>query len=627
MSEAPLDVLLNHLKRTRGFDFTGYKRSSLERRIAKRMGEVGTPDYIAYVDRLEVDPDEFAALFDTLLINVTGFYRDPQTWDYLAEEIVPKLLADTADAGSIRVWCAGCATGEETYTLAILLAEALGERAFSDRVKIYATDADDDALMQARAAVYSAKQVEAVPPDLLARYFERVDERFAFRKDVRRAVIFGRNDLVQDAPISRIDLLTCRNTLMYFNAETQSRVLERFNFALNPWGYLLLGRSEMLITHADLFRPVDLKRRVFSKVVSASLRDRLMNVQREPGAHGTAAQLDPGIAELAFDVAPVAQLVIDAEGKLATANDHARALFGIALSDAGRPLKDLEVSYRPVDLRSNLELALAERRTVVIPGVNAVMPSGHVRDLEVHVTPLVGGDVVLGATVWYQDITGERRLQDELEISKRELDTAYEELRATVEELETTNEELQSTNEELETTNEELQSTNEELETMNQELESTNQELGTMNEEMRRRSSDVDEVNAFLETILTSLGVGVVVLDGEQTVRVWNASATELWGLRADEAEGRHFLGLDIGLPLDDAKAALRSVVLDGSDRAEVTLDAIDRRGRPIRCHLTVLPLGGAGPGPTGAIVLMDEAGHDRDGVAAAPLDGDGRRS
>jgi two-component system, chemotaxis family, CheB/CheR fusion protein len=621
MIDAPLDVLLNHLKRTRGFDFTGYKRSSLERRIAKRMTQVGTSDYIEYVDRLEVDPDEFAALFDTLLINVTGFYRDPQTWDYLAEEIIPKLLADTGDASSVRVWCAGCATGEETYTLAIALAEALGEREFSERVKIYATDADENALVQARAAIYSAKQVEAVPPELLERYFERIDERFAFRRDLRRVVIFGRNDLVQDAPISRIDLLACRNTLMYFNAETQSRVLQRFNFALNPWGYLLLGKSEMLITHTDLFRPVDLKRRVFTKVVSASLRDRLMNVQREPGARGLPAQLDPGTAERAFDVAPVAQLVVDAEGRLATANDQARALFGIALSDAGRPLKDLEVSYRPVDLRSNLDLALAERRAVVIPGVNAVMPSGHARDLEVHVTPLVSGDEIVGATVWYEDLTGQRRLQDELDISKRELDTAYEELRATVEELETTNEELQSTNEELETTNEELQSTNEELETMNQELESTNQELGTMNEEMRRRSSDVDEVNAFLETILTSLGVGVVVLDGEQTVRIWNASATELWGLRADEAEGRHFLGLDIGLPLDGAKAALRSVMAAGGERAEVTLDAIDRRGRPIRCQLTFMPLDGDGRGPTGAIVLMDEVGRDRDGVAAAPSD------
>jgi two-component system CheB/CheR fusion protein len=157
---------------------------------------------------------------------------------------------------------------------------------------------------------------------------------------------------------------------------------------------------------------------------------------------------------------------------------------------------------------------------------------------------------------------------------------------------------------------------------MNQELESTNQELGTMNEEMRRRSSDIDEVNAFLETILTSLGVGVVVLDGEQTVRIWNASATELWGLRADEAEGRHFLGLDIGLPLDGAKAALRSVVRDGRERAEVTLDATDRRGRPIRCHLTFLPLVGDGPGSTGAIVLMDDAGRDGDGVAPAPSDG-----
>jgi two-component system CheB/CheR fusion protein len=622
MSEAPLDVLLNHLKRTRGFDFTGYKRSSLQRRIAKRMAQVGTSDYVGYVDRLEVDPDEFGALFDTLLINVTGFYRDPQTWDYLAEEIVPRLLADTAEAGAIRIWCAGCATGEETYTLAIVLAEALGERAFMDRVKIYATDADDDALVQARAALYSAKQVEAVPPELLERYFERADEDFAFRRDLRRVVIFGRNDLVQDAPISRIDLLACRNTLMYFNAETQSRVLERFNFALNPWGYLLLGKSEMLITHADLFRPVDLRRRVFSKVISTSLRDRLMNVQRDPVARGIRAQLDPGTAERAFGVAPVAQLIVDAEGRLATANDKARALFGIALSDAGRPLKDLEVSYRPVDLRSNLDLALAERRTVVMPGVNAVMPSGHARDLEVHVTPLVSGDEIIGATVWYEDLTGQRRLQDELDISKRELDTAYEELRATVEELETTNEELQSTNEELETTNEELQSTNEELETMNQELESTNQELGTMNEEMRRRSSDVDEVNAFLETILTSLGVGVVVLDGEQTVRIWNASATELWGLRADEAEGRHFLGLDIGLPLDGAKAALRSVVRDGRERAEVTLDATDRRGRPIRCHLTFLPLGGDGAGSTGAIVLMDEAARDGDGLAAAPTAG-----
>ncbi|MDX6714228.1 MAG: two-component system, chemotaxis family, CheB/CheR fusion protein, partial [Baekduia sp.] len=407
-AETTIDGLLQFVKRHRGFDFTGYKRSSLERRIGKRMQQVGSRDPAEYQDFLEVHPDEFAELFNTILINVTAFFRDASLWDHLRAEVLPALLSARAPDAPIRVWCAGCASGEEPYTVAMVLSELLGDATYCERVKIYATDVDEDALQTARQASYTAKQVEAIPAEALDRCFALAEGRYVFRPDLRRTVIFGRNDLVQDAPISRIDLLTCRNTLMYFNAETQSRVLERFNFALNPWGYLLLGRSEMLITHADLFRPIDLKRRVFSKVVSASLRDRLMNVQREPGAHGIAAQLDPGIAELAFDVAPVAQLVIDAEGKLATANDHARALFGIALSDAGHPLKDLEVSYRPVDLRSNLELALAERRTVVIPGVNAVMPSGHVRDLEVHVTPLVGGDVVLGATVWYQDITGER---------------------------------------------------------------------------------------------------------------------------------------------------------------------------------------------------------------------------
>jgi chemotaxis methyl-accepting protein methylase len=273
---AALDVLLDYLKRTRGFDFTGYKRSSLERRIEKRMHEVEMGSYQEYLDYLEVQSDEFAFLFNTILINVTGFFRDAAAWDYLATEVIPRLLEAANNDRPLRFWCAGCSSGEETYTMAMVLAEALGEQQYLERVKIYATDVDEEALTEARHATYPAKAVEAVPPPLLERYFERVEQRYAFRKELRRTVIFGRNDLVQDAPISRIDLLTCRNTLMYFNAETQASILGRFHFSLNNGGYLYLGKSEMLITHADLFKPVDLKRRVFAKVARPTLRDRLL---------------------------------------------------------------------------------------------------------------------------------------------------------------------------------------------------------------------------------------------------------------------------------------------------------------------------------------------------------------
>ncbi len=499
-SPSPLDQLLDHLKLERGFDFTGYKRATLERRIAKRMDEVGVDDHVAYRDHLEVNPDEFAQLFNTILINVTSFFRDSAVWEHLAEQTIPALLDALGDDGPVRVWCAGCSSGEETYTVAMLLCEALGERAFLERIKIYATDVDDEALVQARAALYSDKDVEPVAPVLLEKYFDRHDRRYAFRKDLRRTVIFGRNDLVQDAPISRIDLLVCRNTLMYFTAETQGRILGRLNFALNDHGRLLLGRSETLITHPGLFVPEDLKRRVFSKVPRRAGRDRAPLVSFAPET--PAAQL---VRELAFDSSPVAQLVVDAEENLLAVNRHARAVFGLAHGDLGRPLRDLEVSYRPVDLRSNLEIATAERRTVVLGLVSHSVPSGEQRYFEVEITPIIRNDEVVGSTVAFTDVTLQQSLRSEVEASRAQLENAYEELQSTVEELETTNEELQSTNEELETTNEELQSTNEELETMNEELQSTNAELETINDELHVRTRELNEVNAFLETILTTM--------------------------------------------------------------------------------------------------------------------------
>src|SRR5215211_6968809 len=249
MTDSAFEALLDYLKRSRGLDFTGYKRTSLERRVKRRMDAIGCKSYGDYLDYLEVHPDEYEQLFDMLLINVTEFFRDAPAWEHLRDDVLPTLLAAKEPDEPVRVWSAGCATGQEAYTAAIVLAEHLGEDAFRERVKIYATDIDEDALSTARPAIYTHKQLEGVPEDLREKYFERADQRMAFRADLRRTVIFGRNNLVSDAPISRLDLLICRNTLMYFTAETQGRVLRHFHFALRDDGVLMLGRSALMLSY------------------------------------------------------------------------------------------------------------------------------------------------------------------------------------------------------------------------------------------------------------------------------------------------------------------------------------------------------------------------------------------
>ena len=421
-------------------------------------------------------------------------------------------------------------------------------------------------------------------------------------------MIFGRNDLVQDAPISRIDLLVCRNTLMYFNAETQSRMLARFHFALAEHGVLFLGKAEMLLSHTNLFLPVDLKRRMFRKVP---------RVPAVPGSvlADTPRAVQPselvGLDLLryeAFLTSPVAQIVVTNDGLVAMRNRQAETQFGITARDVGRPFRDLDLSYRPIELRRYIEQAQLERRTAGVRDVEYPKAGGEHRYFDIQAHPLVGGDAsLLGVMLVFQDVTSAKRLQDELEHANRQLETAYEELQSTVEDLETTNEELQSTVEELETTNEELQSTNEELETMNEELQSTNDELQTINDELRERSLKLDEANAFLETILTSLRAGVAVLGKDMHVQVWNRHAEDLWGLRGEEVVGQHFLGLDIGLPTDRLRPALRGALNDGAEHTGLELEAVNRRGRTITVRVTCNPLLSGGV-PSGVILVME---HD----------------
>ena len=371
-----------------------------------------------------------------------------------------------------------------------------------------------------------------------------------FRKDLRRCVIFGRNDLMQDAPISRVDLLACRNTLMYFDGPTQARILARFHFALNEGGYLFLGRAETMLTHGDLFVPVDLRRRIFTKVRHASERPPL--AARAAGGRPVGDAQDLSLRLRSFDSGTTPQFIIDETGRLFLANARARVMFRIAGTDVGRPLQDLEISYRPYELRSVIEQAYAERQPIVRESVAWRGSEGEQRWFDIVVTPLFeAGGAPGGASVSFTDVTRARQLQQLLDDSQVELETAYQELQSTNEELETTNEELHSTVEELETTNEELQSTNEELETMNEELQSTNEELHTINDELRQRSESLNELSTFLESMFTSMRSGIAVLDRDLRVLVWNRQAEELWGVRSVEAEHMSFFGLDIGLPLE----------------------------------------------------------------------------
>jgi two-component system, chemotaxis family, CheB/CheR fusion protein len=604
--DAQFEHLLEYLRVNRGFDFTGYKRSSVMRRVARRMQVVGIPDYDAYLDFLEVHPDEFTQLFNTILINVTRFFRDDGTWEFVREAIVPDLVQRRSNA-PIRVWSAGCASGQEPYSVAMLFAEALGLGEVRDRLKIYATDVDEEALATARSGVYTAREVESIGEELRAQYLEPVNGGYGFRKELRRAVIFGRHDLVSDPPISRIDLLLCRNTLMYFNADLQSQIYRSFHFSLDPDGYLCLGKSEMLLTRTAIFTPLDLKRRIFRKVPGADGRDRLGPfADRVPSVIGDS---DRRVLDAAFESSRVAQIAIDLQGVVVSANALARSEFGVTIGDVGRPFQDLEISYRPVELRSRIELAQTERRPVVERGLPWPGSDGDQRFVDIQVAPLLSGDGPIGSTVTFVETTEANLMRVELERSQRELETAYEEIQSTVEELETTNEELQSTNEELETTNEELQSTNEELETMNEELQSTNEELETINTELRDRTGQLNEANSLMESVLRSLNLGVAVLDRNLAVRSWNATATEMWGLAPEEVRGKHLLNLDIGLPLDQLRDPLRACVTGKLAHDDRVLDAVNRRGRPFRCHVVCNRLDGSGQ-PEGVILLMEGLGE-----------------
>ena len=347
---------------------------------------------------------------------------------------------------------------------------------------------------------------------------------------------------------------------------------------------LFLGRAETMIAQPGAFTPIDLKRRLSAKVQNSGAAR-----ERYPSALGPedadpATRPPASLQELALDSVPTPQITIDTTGNLVNANERARVLFDIAPADLGRPLRDLKISYRPADLRTLLDHVFAERRPASLKDIEWPSMVGESRWMDLHVVPLLAprGRAILGASISFIDVSAAKRLQHELERANRELETAYEE----------------------------LQSTNEELETMNEELQSTNEELHTTNDELRVRSDDLNQANTFLESILSSLRGAVVVVDSEMKVLAWNPVAEEYWGLREDEVRSRNVLSLDIGLPTERLKQPLRACIQGTKDSVQLTLDAVNRRGRAMTCHVAVSPLVTRDNHTHGAILLMEEDGR-----------------
>jgi two-component system CheB/CheR fusion protein len=610
LSDPLFEALLRYIQESRGLDFRGYKRTSLRRRITLRMEEIGAEDFASYQSHLEAHPGEFESLLNTVLINVTSFFRDEEAWQTLRTVVIPKILERQIEDLPIRVWSVGCASGEEPYSIAMLFAEELGMAEFCRRVKIYATDLDEEALKVARLATYSPREVEGVPAEYLERYFERTNNHYIFQREVRKCVIFGCHNVVKDAPISRINLVVCRNLLIYLEAETQDVVLPRLHYALIPEGFLFLGKAETQLARSALFQPIEMKHRIFAKVAQEWRRSGGFSMGRIARAESPAAPLQ--LLDAVVQEAGTAYLVVDDAGILLLANNAARQLLNIGAADVGRPFQDLPISYRPLDLRGPIDEVLGKRRTISLEDQEYRVSQVETLRLTIDIRLLHRDGQISAVLLGFTDTSRLHMLQRELENAQENLENSIEELQSANEELETTNEELQSTNEELETTNEELQSTNEELETINEEARSSNEEMEAVNEELRIQAEQAASYRGYLESVLRSMNGGIIVIDQKYLIQSWNRWSENTWGIRSEEVIGTSFDTLDIGLPLHLLRDNLLKIRNGREEQVEQVLEGIDRRGRPILCRIRMSSLTSEDSHPTGVVIVVQDITEER---------------
>ena len=611
--EADLGKVIEIVRGAVGVDLGAYKLPSIRRRLARRMAVHRVSSLHDYVRVLQDDHDEPPALFEDLLIHVTSFFRDPRAFDSLADRAFPDILRQKRQSGTIRVWVAGCATGEEAYGVMISLREFLArENATEVPIQLFATDVSENAIVVARAGVYPEAAVRDLGADRLARWFTRTEAGgYQISKSIRERCAFVKHDLTSDPPFSKLDLVTCRNVLIYFGPELQKRVLGMFHFALNRPGFLLLGRAENVVDSAGQFSVIDAETKLFARSPGRSAL-RISPARELPNA------LSPSMPRRRAPT--VENLLRLAESQLldqyappgVIVNDRLEILrfrgrTGAYLEPApGDPAQDLMRMARHgliADLRIGVSQAKQSRTTVRRPGVR-VEQDGAARSCDIVVIPIGAPSDVhedLFAVMFEEPrapaappppVAPELapRTGDEVRTAKLETDlaatTAY--LQSIIEEHERTNDELASANEELISSNEELQSLNEELETAKEELQSTNEELSTLNDELQARNLEVHDANSDLINILGSVEVPIVIVDRRRRIRRFTPKARPILNL----------LPSDVGRPIDDIKPTIAIQELDrkiaeviesGAPYEEEVRGPIDRWFRlQIRPYLTV---------------------------------------
>lgn len=547
-TENVLNEILEQVSRQASVDFRPYKTSTILRRISRRMVVTHNRSMREYADYLTTHPEEVAELVKAFLINVTQFFRDSEAFVYLRNDILPKLIAQARERDLVlRFWAAGCATGEEPYSLAMLLTDMLGAELPKWSVKIFATDLDEAAINFARRGLYSENLLKGIPGDYRERFFEHVDHGYRISKTLRQMVIFGQQDLSRSAPFPRIDLVLCRNVLIYFTPELQDYVLNQFAFSLSPSGYLFLGKAEtvrpaqtfyeLVNKHWKVYRCIgnalpSLHRHTLAEISAHRLEGHTMSRQRASGKQpGDQEQPSPSLEisqlrrfnELMLRFLPIGVVVIDRNYRILTANGMARRLLGLREMALDQ---DFLHSVRGVpyhEIRASIDTVFRERNTISLPEVELDSANGGNGRFVSFSFALMQIEASLPdlAIISVDDVTQQVQVRRQLETAQREqtqlmselgaankrlsdvnkeLMDANEELQVANEELVLTHEELQASIEEFETTNEELQATNEELETNNEELQATNEELETTNDELRARTGELQELTVILES-------------------------------------------------------------------------------------------------------------------------------
>jgi len=577
------------LRSQTGHDFSQYKRSTVYRRIERRMGLHQLDSIADYVRFLQENPQEIQLLFKELLIGVTSFFRDPAAWESLREKVIPAILAAHSTGGALRAWVPGCSTGEEAYSLAMIFKEVLAEekpdRGFS--LQVFATDLDKDAIDRARQGVYPANIAGDVAAERLRRFFVQDEHGYQVSKEIREMVIFAPQNLTMDPPFTRLDILSCRNLLIYLAPELQKKLLPLFHYSLNPGGILLLGSAEAIGTATDLFASLDGKARIFRRLDGALPAEPIafpgsgfLARPREASAGATVERkAAPNLQTLAEQLllqrfVPAAVLTND-KGDILFISGRTGKYLEPAAGKANWNIYAMAREGLRYELGTAFQKALRDKRAVTHAGVK-VNGDGGAQTVDIAIEPIQEPAALRGTViVVFTDVASpaikppgkaKQGTTNPTTLARRELELrqARTELETTREQMQTSQEEITSANEELQSTNEELQSTNEELTTSKEEMQSLNEELQTLNHELQSKVDELSRTSNDMKNLLDSTDIATLFLDDALTVRRFTPQMLKIIKLIPSDV-GRPLTDLasDLVYPglAEDAREVLRSLV------------------------------------------------------------------